>query len=83
MRVYSPQGAVVYWFYTSCGCQTVPGKVAAATGKTTFRLVKDARVKGTYTFKLHPGGGVVVEAAATGLDSMGEDRVVTRMKVEF
>jgi hypothetical protein len=65
VRVYSPRGAVVYWFYTSCSCQTAPGKVAAATGKATFKLMKDASVQGAYTFKLHPGGGAAVAAVAS------------------
>ena len=62
--MYSSQGAVVYWFYTSCSCQTAPGTVAAATGKATFRLVKDASDQGAYTFKLHPGDGPAPAAVA-------------------
>ena len=65
VKVYNPQGVVVYWFYTSCKCQTAPGSVAVATGTLAFKLVKDTTVKGTYTFKLHPGGWTSVAAVAT------------------
>jgi hypothetical protein len=64
VRVYSPGGAVVYWFYTSCGCQTAPGNVASATGKETIKLSKDAGASGPYTFKLHPGDGPAPAAVA-------------------
>jgi hypothetical protein len=65
VNVFNPQGVVVFWFYTSCSCQTAPGPVPAATGKFSFILVKNTTVTGAYRIKLHAGGGSVVAAVAT------------------
>ena len=64
VRVYNSQGAVVYWFYTSCKCQTTPGAIAAPTGAFAYTLLKAGAVAGGYTVKLHPGGLSAVAAVA-------------------
>ena len=48
MQVLNPAGAVFFWFYTSCQCQTRPGSGAAAapTGTVSFNIVLAGTVKG-------------------------------------
>ncbi len=62
IRVMNQNGDVVYWFYTSCKCNTVPGPVPVPTGGFAFRLFKS--VPGGFTFELFPGGGAVSAAIA-------------------
>ena len=65
VRVYNSLGTVVYWFYTSCKCQTANGTIAAPTGTFTYTLLKAGSVVGGYKAKLHPGGWPAVAAVAT------------------
>ena len=66
MQVVNSAGTAVFWFYTSCLCQTPPGPGAAAatSGGVSFQIVKAGAVKGGYTPRLLPGGGSL--AARTG-----------------
>jgi hypothetical protein len=65
VRVYNSLGVVVYWFFTSCKCQTAPGAIAAPTGTFTYTLLNAGSVTGCYKVKLHPGGLSAVAAVAT------------------
>ena len=65
VRVYNSLGDVVYWFYTSCKCQTAPGTIAAPTGTFTYTLLKAGSVVGGYKVRLHPGGVSAAAAVAT------------------
>jgi hypothetical protein len=60
VKVTNSAGTVVYWFYTSCKCQTAPG--ATPTGSLAFKLLKLNSVPGGYTLTLNPGGGNMVAA---------------------
>ena len=62
VKLTNSQGTVVFWYYTSCKCQTAPGADAAPTGTFAFRLLKLNSVPSGYTLTLHPGGGNVVAA---------------------
>ena len=68
VQVLNPAGAVFFWFYTSCQCQTKPGSgaVTAPTGTVSFNIVLAGAVKGAYTPVLFPGGGSM--PALTGTD---------------
>ncbi len=63
VRVVNKRGAVVYWFYTSCKCQTAPGVLAVPTGSFPFKIYKGT-VSGGYLFELHPGGLNPIAAVA-------------------
>jgi hypothetical protein len=63
VRVMNARGDVVYWFYTSCLCQTAPGAKPVPNGVWTFRLGRSP-VLGGFTFRLFPDGGAVVAAVA-------------------
>jgi hypothetical protein len=67
VRVYDRQGAVAYWFYTSCNCRSAPGPAPVPAGTMTFKVTKDPKVSraGPYTIKLHPGGRAAVAAVNT------------------
>ena len=56
------KGAVVYWFYTSCKCQTARGPTAT-NGTYSLRLARPA-VPGGYSFELHPRNGSAAAAQA-------------------
>ena len=62
----APAGAVVYWFFTSCGCPTTPpaGAAAAASGAADVTLTRAGAVPGGYTAKLFPGGSDAVAAVS-------------------
>jgi hypothetical protein len=62
VKVTNSQGTVVYWYYTSCNCQTAPGAAPVPTGTFAFKLFKLNAVPGGYTLTLNPGGGNVVAA---------------------
>jgi hypothetical protein len=62
VRVTNSKGTVVFWYYTSCKCQTAPGADPVPTGSFAFRLLKLNSVPGGYTLTLSPGGGNVVAA---------------------
>ena len=68
VQVLNPAGAVFFWFYTSCQCQTRPGSgaVAAPTGTVPFDIALAGAVRGPYTPALFPGGGSM--PAMTGTD---------------
>ena len=59
IQIVNSAGGVVFWFYTSCKCQTLPGPgaLAATSGGVSFQIVKAGAVKGGYTPRLLPGGG--------------------------
>ena len=65
MQVVNSAGTAVFWFYTSCKCQTPPGPGAAAatSGGVSFQIVKAGAVKGGYTPRLLPGGGSLAAMA--------------------
>ena len=56
----------MYWFYTSCNCQTTPPATAKAigSGSVDFTLQKLNSVPGGYTANFYPGGGNVVAAVS-------------------
>ena len=62
VKVVNSQGTVVYWFYTSCQCQTKPTSAAVPTGTSSFQLLQLNSVPGGYTVKFYPGGGDMVAA---------------------
>jgi hypothetical protein len=62
VRVMNARGDVVYWFYTSCKCNKVPGAVPSPSGAFTLKLAKG--LPGGFTFQLYPGGGLIPAAIA-------------------
>ena len=62
--VRNADGAVAYWFYTSCGCQTAPGRVASTNGTHVVRVSKPV-ARGGYAVELHPSNGDAMAVAAT------------------
>ena len=66
VQVLNPAGAVFFWFYTGCQCQTRPGSgaVAAPAGTVSFDIVLADAMQGAYTPVLFPAG----KPAITGTD---------------
>ena len=64
VKIINSAGTVVYWFYTSCNCQTAPGAAPVLTGSFKFFLLKANAVKSGYKAKFFPGGTDVVGAVA-------------------
>jgi cathepsin B len=64
VKIVNSQGKTVYWFFTSCKCQTAPGTAAAATGQVDVSVFKTNAVPGGYTARFLPGGGAVVAATS-------------------
>ena len=62
VKVVNSQGTVVYWFYTSCKCQTAPGAVAVPSGSQAFKLLKLNAVPGGYTVTFRPAGTDMIAA---------------------
>jgi cathepsin B len=62
VKVLNSAGTVVYWFFTSCGCQTTPGGAAVPQGFVNVAVLKQNAVPGGYTPKLYPEGGAAVAA---------------------
>ena len=56
VRVVDASGAVVAWFYTSCGCQSAPGNATAAAAGSFSLRVRPGSVAGGFTFELRQGG---------------------------
>ncbi len=65
VKVVNSKGAVVYWFYTSCKCQTAPGAKAAPSGSQAFKLLKRNSVPGGYTVTFQPAGTNVIAAVGS------------------
>ncbi len=51
----------MFWFFTSCGCTTTPGRAVPA-GIINVTIGKSNAVPGGYTVKLFPAGTDVVAA---------------------
>jgi len=57
IKVYNSEGAVVYWFYTSCGCQGTPAETASHAGEVQINLLRAGTVAGGYDLGFYPSGG--------------------------
>jgi len=65
IQVKNSRGDVVYWFYTSCSCQTAPGAAAVPSGMLQFTLHRAAGQElGGYDIGFFPGGGSFEAASA-------------------
>ncbi len=62
VKVVNSKNTVVYWFYTSCKCQTAPGAAAVPSGSLAFKLLKLNSVPGGYTVTFRPAGTNVIAA---------------------
>ena len=56
-RLYNSECNVIYWFYTSCMCQSSPAQAAKATGEVRLNLGRAGTKPGGYDLGFFPAGG--------------------------
>ena len=64
VKIYNAKQDVVFWFFTSCMCQSVPGPTPSLSGSIQFKVLKMNSVPGGYSAKFYPKGGEVVTAVS-------------------
>jgi len=57
VKLYNSEGNVIYWFYTSCLCQSSPAQAAKPAGEVRLNLGRAGTKPGGYDLGFFPGGG--------------------------